>query len=195
MIKYISIEGIIGSGKTTLAEQLYEYLKTSYPIALLKERFERNKLLELFYYSPPTYGVLTEYSFLIDRFHQIQHHFEKYPEHLHISDFCFRKCLWFAQNNLNDSEYKEYEKHFLTLENALNIQPDKIIFLDIKPEQAYKNIQQRGRPMEQKIDLQYLHSLYDTYWKNLQNTHLNVVIISAPTYNDIFQKLLEQVVE
>ncbi len=191
MRKYICIEGIIGSGKTTLIEQISKKLFPTVEIVLLKERFENNKLLELFYQNPNPYRVLTEYGFLIDRFHQIFHHFSIYNQHFTLSDFTFRKCLWFAENNLTSSEYNEYRKHFLQLEKDLNIFPEKIIFLNISPQQASQNIKIRNRTMERNITLSYLEKLYDIYIKNINNLELPVFSIDVDDYEGLSDKVIE----
>lgn len=191
MSKYVCIEGIIGSGKTTLLEKIKDTFSSHQNIRLLKEQFEENKLLELFYQNPDQYCVLTEYSFLIDRFHQLYKHFNRYEEGFTLSDFTFRKCLWFAQNNLPPSAYEEYKKHFLQLEKELNKVPDKIIFLDVTPEQAYQNIQKRNRHFEKNITIEYLEQLYYIYQENINTLELPVFSIKVRDY----QKLTNEVTE
>lgn len=195
MPKYICIEGIIGSGKTTVLEKIKDILPDSQNISVLKERFEDNKLLELFYQKPNQYNVLTEYSFLIDRFNQIYKHFFIYKKHFTLSDFTFRKCLWFAQNNLPSFEYKQYEKYFLQLEKDLNIFPDKIIFLDVKPEQAYQNIRNRNRNFEKNISLNYLENIYCIYQKNIHSMPTPVFSIEVRDYETLIDKVIEEIVK
>lgn len=192
MTKLICIEGIIGSGKTTLAEQLYHYYQQKQKVSLLKERFEENKLLELFYKEPHKYNFLVEYSFLIDRFHQIYEYFQTSNDEMIIADYCFRKCLWFAEVNLPDNYFQLFQQHFLNLEKAINIQPDLLIFLDVEPPLAFQNIHQRNRPMEKTITLNYLQDLYTTYQKHL--AHLNFPLHSFSFKNNNYETLLEEVI-
>lgn len=194
MKKYICIEGIIGSGKTTLAQQIHQHFQThSIHTRLLLERFEENKLLELFYQYPDKYKVLTEYSFLIDRFHQIYQHFQKVDNGITISDFCFRKCLWFAKNNLNHQQFQEFAKHYYQLEEDLNQSPDKIIFLDVKPELAFHNIQKRNRQIEKNITLNYLKNLYHTYIKHIENIDIAIVNIQVNSYDRLMERVLQSI--
>lgn len=194
MKKYICIEGIIGSGKTTLAQQIYQHFQTnSIHTALLLEQFEENKLLELFYKQPDKYNVLTEYSFLIDRFHHLYQHFSTFDEGISIADFSFRKCLWFAENNLSPSQFDEYKKHYFQLETELNQPPHQIIFLDVKPQQAYQNIQFRNRPIEKNITINYLENLYQTYIKHIQKSDIPVTIIEVNTYDNLLERVLQNV--
>ncbi|GIV26914.1 MAG: hypothetical protein KatS3mg027_0728 [Bacteroidia bacterium] len=192
-MKYVCIEGIIGSGKTTLAEQLYHYYCPKYKVSLLKERFEENKLLELFYQEPDNYNFLVEYSFLIDRFHQIHEHIQTSNDEIIIADYCFKKCLWFAENNLPKNHFQLFKKHFLSLEKALSIQPDLLIFLDVKPDNALQNIRQRSRPMEEKISLSYLQNLYNTYQKHIIQLNFPFHSFTLKTYNTLLDEVIDTI--
>ncbi len=191
MKKYICIEGIIGCGKTSLAKHLFKTLSPTQNAVLLKEQFEKNKLLELFYQSAQRYNLLTEYSFLIERFHQIHHHFSTHFQSLTIADFTFRKCLWFAENNLSPNDFKEYQKYFFLLEESMNTFPDIILFLDVKPAQAFINIKKRNRKMEQNITLSYLENLYHTYIKYLNALPYPTVSISVKNYETLADEALK----
>lgn len=192
-MKYICIEGIIGSGKTTLTEQLQRHYHKKLKTHLLKEKFEENKLLELFYKEPHKYNILVEYSFLIDRFHQIYEYFQTSNDEMIIADYCFKKCLWFAEVNLPDNDFQLFQQHFLNLEKAINIQPNLLIFLDVEPQLAFQNIRQRNRPMEKTITLNYLQNLYTTYQKHL--VHLNFPLHSFSFKNNNYETLLEEVIK
>jgi deoxyadenosine/deoxycytidine kinase len=60
---YISIEGNIGAGKSTIAKALAKKLNAHF----LPEKFEENTLLPLFYENKKKLALLTEFSFLIER--------------------------------------------------------------------------------------------------------------------------------
>ncbi len=90
---YICIEGIIGSGKTTLTQQLHKFFQNKNLLShTIYEQFQNNKILELFYHYPEKYNLLAEYSFLIDRFHQLSHCFPSSYYDIVLADFSFRKC-------------------------------------------------------------------------------------------------------
>ncbi|RME14872.1 MAG: hypothetical protein D6799_06670, partial [Bacteroidetes bacterium] len=65
-----------------------------------------------FYHDPEKDNLLAEYSFLIDRFHQLSHCFPSSYYDIVLADFSFRKCLWFAEINLKPDEFQGYQKHF-----------------------------------------------------------------------------------
>ena len=103
---FICIEGNIGAGKTTLAKKIADELKFDF----LPEQFEENSLLPLFYNDPKTYSYLLEFSFLIERFQQLNNWAEKLKTKHVVSDYNFYKCLCFAKINLSEPEYNFFEK-------------------------------------------------------------------------------------
>ena len=65
-IRYIAIEGVIGAGKTSLANKLAERTKAN----LILEEFETNPFLANFYDDRTRYAFQTQMFFLINRFKQ-----------------------------------------------------------------------------------------------------------------------------
>ncbi len=192
-MKLICIEGIIGSGKTTLVDWLYQYYQKKYKAHVLKEKFEDNNLLELFYREPQKYHFLVEYSFLINRFHQLHQCFQSSDNEIIFTDYCFRKCLWFAENNLPKQHFDLFKEHFYHLEKELNIQPDLLIFMDVPPEKALQNIKQRNRKMEQFISLDYLQNLYSIYKQHITQLQTPAIIIPVGNYDTMYQKAIEKI--
>jgi deoxyguanosine kinase len=94
---FICVEGIIGSGKTTLAKILAE--KLGYKT--LEERFAENPFLPKFYRKPKRFAFPLELSFLADRFKQINEEAEQLDLFKSgvVSDYHMSKSLVFAQNN------------------------------------------------------------------------------------------------
>ena len=65
---YITIEGCIGAGKTTLASKIAE----DYGAKLILEQFEENAFLPKFYKDPEHYAFPLEMSFLAERYRQLR---------------------------------------------------------------------------------------------------------------------------
>ena len=65
-VKYISIEGVIGSGKTSLAKKIKDRLNAK----ILLEQFDTNPFLEKFYIDRKRYAFQTQMFFLVNRFKQ-----------------------------------------------------------------------------------------------------------------------------
>ena len=81
--KYITVEGCIGSGKTTIAKLISKEQRG----LLLLEQFELNPFLEKFYSSPSQYALETELAFVLIHYHQIIHGLQDAANKDCISDF------------------------------------------------------------------------------------------------------------
>ncbi len=162
---YICIEGNIGSGKTTLARLLAQEMNAR----LILEEFEENPFLARFYEEPARYSFPLEMSFLADRYHQLKEKLNKQDlfQPLVISDYTLLKSLVFAGINLFDVEYRLYRDFFTIVERQLP-KPDLIVFINRSVDTAKRNIIQRGRAYEQKIDHEYLRRVHEGYQKTLK---------------------------
>ena len=180
---FISIEGNIGSGKTTLAKELAKQLKATY----LPERFEENALLPLFYNDRKTFAFPTEYSFLIDRHKQLQTYFEtNKKQHITVSDFHFDKCICFAKANLSQKDYQYFKKHFKALKASIT-QPDLVVYINTDVSLLVKNIKTRGRAIEKIIEPEYLFSLkksLDNYYIVKDKSKTPVLVLTIDIYTD-----------
>lgn len=158
---YISIEGNIGAGKSTIAKALAEKLNAHF----LPEKFEENTLLPLFYENKKKLALLTEFSFLIERQNQLSTYFKKHSKKITVSDFHFDKCLCFAKANLKSNDFKLYKKNFnqikLTIPN-----PDLVVYLNVETDLLLKNIKKRGRFIEKNIQKDYLEKVNKSYQKH-----------------------------
>ncbi len=153
---FICIEGIIGSGKTTLAKILAE--KLGYKT--LEERFADNPFLPKFYRKPKRYAFPLELSFLADRFKQINEEAEQLDlfQSGVVSDYHMSKSLVFAKNTLSEDEYPLFKQLFELMSRSAN-QPSLCIYLRQTTSRAKANIKNRGRSYEQQIETTYLEKL------------------------------------
>jgi 2-amino-4-hydroxy-6-hydroxymethyldihydropteridine diphosphokinase len=159
-LRYICIEGNIGSGKTTLARELAEHFNAS----LFTEEIENNPLLPLFYSDPGRYAFPLEFNFLLSRFEQVLNHFETHRGSMVVSDYTFYKSLWFAKINLSRADFSIFKKHFETL--ASNVpQPDLVVYLDTPVNNLVTNIRKRNRTYETDLGEKYLRRV-DVQYKN-----------------------------
>jgi len=191
---YIAIEGVIGAGKTTIAQ----YLAHHFSSKLLLEEFEENPFLVNFYEEKDKYSFPLELSFLASRYHQVKNEIEKrdlFQDRI-VSDFVLYKSLVFASINLKGDELDLYRKLFHIMFQQIPV-PDLTLFIYQNVPTLKKNIQQRGRAYEINISDSYLEQLnenYLAYFKQL--THHRIVIIDGNDYDIIHhpekkQKLVE----
>lgn len=158
--RYISIEGCIGAGKTSLSTHLAQELDA----LLILEQFEENAFLPKFYSNQERYAFPLELSFLADRFRQFKEKLIN-PDLFHrliISDYIFPKSLIFARKTLADDEYQLYVRLFSIIDSNLP-RPDLIVYLYSSPDQLLANIRKRGRDYEQSISAEYLQKIQNSY--------------------------------
>ncbi len=175
MSQYVVIEGIIGAGKTSLAQLLSQRWNAQ----LVLEEFAENPFLPKFYEEPARYAFPLELSFLSERFAQQKQVFQtgNLFQPRVVADYFLPKCQIFAKNNLEEEEYKLFLKLFEIMQQNVP-QPDLLVYLHLDPKQALKNIQKRGRSYEQNIDFLYLDQIQKNYLSFIQqHSNLNVLMI------------------
>src|SRR4051812_5068949 len=146
--KFITIEGNIGAGKTTLAQMLSKRLNAR----LILEEFADNPFLPKFYENPAQYAFPLELFFMAERYKQLKDllHTTDLFKSATISDYLFTKCLLFAKVNLPETEFHLYQKLFDIIHQQL-IHPDLLIFLHAPVNRLQDNIKKRQRSYEQAI--------------------------------------------
>jgi deoxyadenosine/deoxycytidine kinase len=174
--RFITVEGNIGAGKTTLAYILSERLNAR----LILEAFAENPFLPMFYDNPKQYAFPLELFFMAERFKQLKEmlHSNDLFYNTTISDYLFTKCLLFAKTNLPEEEYKLYQKLFDIIHQQL-IFPDLLIYLHTPVEKLKENIAKRGRPYEKNISSDYLLKIQDMYLNYIRQHHIKTLMIDA----------------
>ena len=158
-LRYVVIEGVIGAGKTTLARLLAKRFNAR----LLLEEFEENPFLGRFYENRKRWAFHTQLSFLASRFRQQKALIDRDLFHqVVISDYMFEKDRLFAQLNLKGDELRLYDILFWQMNVAVP-RPDLIVYLQSSTERLMKNITERDREYEQKMNRAYITELNDAY--------------------------------
>jgi deoxyadenosine/deoxycytidine kinase len=192
--KYITIEGNIGAGKTTLAQMLQKELGAN----LILEQFADNPFLPKFYADKDKYSFPLELSFLAERFKQLKEMLNTRDlfNQFTVSDYLFIKSKLFAKVNLQEDEYKLYETIFDII--YLNLpKPDLIIYLHAPLSKLKSNIKLRGREYEQNIEDEYLMDLQNAYLQLLKSEQFKTLIIDTTQIDFVknpeqFQKIMNQ---
>ena len=171
---YVAIEGVIGVGKTSLAQLLEGRLNAK----LVMEKFEENPFLSDFYIDPERYAFQTQLFFLLSRYRQQQELRQIDVFHkLVISDYMFVKDRLFASLNLDEKEMSLYDSVAKILEkNILN--PDLVIYLQADTSRLMDRIVHRGRDFEKNISPEYidgLNQVYNEYFFRFQDCPLFII--------------------
>ena len=191
--RFIAIEGNIGAGKTTLCQMIEE----DHGCQLILEQFTDNPFLPHFYNHPDRYAFPVELFFLTERHKQLQESLtqtELFPN-LTVSDYYFVKTLLFAGNNLNQEEYRLFQRLYHTL-NATFPNPDLLVYLHRSVPDLIKNILHRGREFEKNMRPEYLQSLQEAYFGYIKTeTEFPILIIDVTGIEfwddrDAYEKIL-----
>lgn len=131
---------------------------------LILEQFTDNPFLPFFYQHPERYAFPVELFFMTERHKQLQEHFAlpNLFEQSVVSDYFFVKTLLFAKNNLNEEEFRLFQRLFGVL-NSTFPKPDLLLFLHRPVDQLIRQIKMRGREMEQNIAPEYLEEIQGAY--------------------------------
>ncbi len=158
---FISIEGNIGAGKTTLANKISE----DFNAKLVLERFADNPFLPKFYEDQPRYAFPLEMSFLADRYQQFSDDTSQYDlfKNFMVSDYDVYKSLIFAQVTLQKEEFELYRKLFNLMYREVK-KPKIYVYLYQTTERLIENIKKRGRDYEQNITADYLDNINQGYF-------------------------------
>jgi deoxyadenosine/deoxycytidine kinase len=173
---FITIEGNIGAGKTTLASLLSKHFNAR----LILEEFAENPFLPKFYENQEQYAFPLELFFMAERYKQLKDLLQTKDifQQITISDYLFTKCLLFAKVNLPNEEFRLYQKLFDII-NPQIVQPEILIYLHSPVNKLQENIKNRNRNYEQNIPNDYLFSLQETYTNYIKQHNIKTLFIDC----------------
>lgn len=190
-IKFLAIEGNIGSGKTSLAEKIAQDFNAK-PIL---ERFADNAFLPKFYEDQLRYAFPLEMSFLADRYSQLNQglgHYDLFNDFI-VADYYIYKSLIFAQVTLDTDEALLYRSIFDVMNKEIT-KPDLYVYLYQNTENLLQNIKKRGRTYEENIKAEYLDNInqsYSEFIKTLPQENVLIVDVSSKDFVENHQDYLE----
>jgi deoxyguanosine kinase len=173
---FVTVEGNIGAGKTTLAHLLSKHFNAR----LILEEFADNPFLPKFYENPEQYAFPLELFFMAERYKQLKDLLQTKDmfQSITVSDYLFTKCLLFAKVNLPDEEFRLYQKLFEII-NPQIVQPQILIYLHCPVSKLQENIKKRNREYEQGIPNDYLLTLQETYTQYIKQHNIKTLFVDA----------------
>ncbi len=163
-IKHVAIAGNIGSGKTTLTQQLSKH----YGWLPQFEDVENNPYLNDFYEDMPRWSFNLQVYFLNKRFKQIVE--IQNGEEIVIQDRTIHEDAHIFAPNLHamglmsSRDFENYRSLFETVSGLIK-PPDLLIYLKASVPTLVNQIQRRGREYEDNLRLDYLRRLNEYYEK------------------------------
>ena len=159
----VSIAGIIGVGKTTLAEKLSKLLGCK----LLLEAYDTNPFMPDVYAGKKELALDSQLYFLNTRIEQMNRN-TLARGRIAISDYVFDKELIYARRLLDSRQLASYEKTYPPFAGQV-ASPVLVIYLQDSAQRCLERIHKRNRPYEQKIELQFLEALNCDYEQLFSN--------------------------
>jgi deoxyadenosine/deoxycytidine kinase len=203
MSKIISIEGNIGSGKSTILKLLQEYLSNNENIIFLQEPVEewdtikdKNNItiLKKFYENQNKYSFAFQMMAYISRLKLLQETISKHPDAIIITERCLDTDRYvFAQmlydsGKLEDVEYQIYLKwfdHFIDKKNIF-----KTVYLKTDPNICLSRIIKRNRNGESNISIEYLINCNKYHEDMIINSNNKILTINSNIDTDKNKNLI-----
>jgi len=202
-MKIFSVEGNIGSGKSTLVEFVKEsrhnFVYLPEPVSLWNEFKDSSgvTILEKYYQNPMKYAFSFQMMAYITRLTLLKNTIKSSrPDSIIITERSiytdreiFAKMLYDSKH-IEEIEYSIYLRWFNELSD---IKLDGIIYFETSPEICLKRIEKRNRKGEESIPLNYLKDCHDYHEEWIKRTDVPVLYLDGhPEQSEI---LIEQINE
>lgn len=176
-VPFITVEGPIGVGKTTLSKVIAEAQR----FHQLSEIVDENPFLNKFYEDIEEWSFQTEMFFLCNRYKQLSDIQKKFlsKQQPVVADYHIFKNLIFARRSLPADEYAKYEEIYHILTKDMPV-PNVIIYLHATLDTLMKRIALRGRDFEKNIDPSYLQRLsedYEQFIADFESAHPDIPVL------------------
>ena len=211
MSQIISVEGNIGSGKSTILKCLknirsnngLEIIFVQEPVSEWDKIKDKNgvTILSKFYENQEKYSFAFQMMAYISRLSILKDTIKKHPNAIIITERClntdryvFAKMLY-DSGKLEDVEYQIYLNWFDHFSDMQNIQ--KVIYLKTSPETCFYRVNKRHRDGESNIPLEYLqscHEYHEDMIKNINNDN-NILIINSDVDSDEDKTIIDKWIE
>lgn len=178
---YISISGLIGAGKSTLAKALGKEMG----LDVYYEPVMDNEYLQDFYTNMERYSFPMQIHLLNKRYEQQQQIIWSkkgaVQDRTIYEDSVFAKMLW-KTGKMEERDYKTYKELFENISNFMK-HPNLIVHLDVDVEVSMRRIKERNLDCETGITVEYLKSLKEEYDLFIANISKIIPVIKI-NYNE-----------
>lgn len=161
--KLIAFAGVIGVGKTTLAEGLSILFDTE-PI---HEEYDKNPYLPMVYAGREDVRLDSELFFLNSSAEQLRSD-RLTGDDVYVADFMFEKSPIYAKHWLEPADYRVLIEQYERFREDV-VGPSMVIFLEDTAGHCLERIERRGRKYESQIGEEFLDELgraYDNLFKD-----------------------------
>lgn len=185
----ISVEGNIGSGKSTILKALRERYQDIHgiPIVYVDEPVsqweqikskEGKNMIELFYANPSKYAFSFQMMAYISRFTLIKNAVQENPnciiltERCLLTDYAVFASMLNEQGHMLDEEFTIYKMWFETFQKEIPV--TLIVYIRCDPTTAFTRCKKRGRSGEE-IPLDYLIKCHEKHERWVEPEQPNIL--------------------
>ena len=212
----VSIEGNIGSGKTTIIENLETHLELDQSILFLREPLDvwesvkdsqtGENILQKFYADPNKYAFAFQVMAYATRLSMVREAIKSGHGHYRVivlerslaaDKRIFAKMLY-DDGKIDDVCYQIYQKFYKEFSDEIGL--DGIVYIDADADVCKQRVEKRSRQGEDGIPLEYLQKCkkYHDDWMADEHMALKIKTNQNVTYdpedrNDVGNKWLAQI--
>lgn len=182
-LKYIAIAGNIGAGKTTLVEKLSKH----YGWTPYYEEIDNNPYIEDFYNDMIRWSFNLQIYFLQKKIRQILELLQQ--PNVAVMDRTLYEDIFIFATNLKDMgllsarDFDNYFGFYSILKNFIQ-PPSLLIYIKASVSTLVKQIEERGRTYEEKINIDYLKKLNNRYNSWIEEYQDGPILIIDVDKND-----------
>lgn len=186
---YLSVAGVMGSGKTTVSRLISKALG----FHLLEEQASENHFLPLYYGEPQKWALHSQLFYLREKAAQLKQAGKLLNSQSVVQDTpIYQDCFTYAAAQkslgyLTDAEHTLYQRFFELLVDGLPA-PHLIVQLDASPTVLLARIKKRDRVYEKSVTRDYLE-LLSGLQEEWISAHPEINILRVVTDNHLYDVL------